>query len=122
MSSLERDHSSRERRAMQAVPLGAQRGPHIDGKESQVIGRGLEACRSPSGPQLTCHLQPDYCIRSTLMLAFVFHSISKVLKIFPSRTEAEDEGKVGAVLCALSSLYAGAPHMVLNPCGVRLTC
>jgi roundabout axon guidance receptor 3 len=32
MSSLEREHSG-ERRVVQAVPLGAQRGPHLDGKE-----------------------------------------------------------------------------------------
>ncbi|XP_055478213.1 roundabout homolog 3 isoform X5 [Psammomys obesus] len=40
MSSLERDHSSiRERRVVQAVPLGAQRGPHTDEEAWLPYGR-----------------------------------------------------------------------------------
>lgn len=71
MSSLERERSG-ERRAVQAIPLGvqplgAQRGPHSDGKESLGRGRGLEACRSPNTPQF----QLDSCVWSTLILSAV---------------------------------------------------
>lgn len=77
MSSLERERSG-ERRVVQAVPLGAQplgaqRGPHPDGKESQGRGRGLEACRSPNSPQLPV----DSCIWSTLKLSLVSFIPSK---------------------------------------------
>lgn len=38
MSSLERQHSG-EKRMVQMGPLGAQRGPHLDGKEGQASYR-----------------------------------------------------------------------------------
>lgn len=41
MSSLERERErSGERRMVQAGPLGAQRGPHLDGKEGQERPEG----------------------------------------------------------------------------------
>lgn len=57
MSSLEQERSG-ERRVVQAMPLGAQplgaqRGPHSDGKESLGSGRGLEACRSRNTPSFS---------------------------------------------------------------------
>lgn len=71
MSSLERERSG-ERRVVQAMPLGAQplgaqRGPHSDGKKSPGRGKGLEARRSPNTPQF----QLDSCVWSTLILFFV---------------------------------------------------
>lgn len=146
MSSLEREREcSGERRTGQAGPPGAQRGPHLDGKEGQ--GRPEGHCYTRRGHRrlivqyrpchgralkfsthLTPHLPLGSCIWSKPTLVSAALSEKNPLK-FPSCVTSQDcspdGGRVGLSVPSVlpqGSFCLGVPDAFLSMRYVKATC